>query len=49
VLCGRGGGIVKDMCYEMRRAEARVDYSDHQAQGVLDAEVSCQKETPGTL
>jgi hypothetical protein len=30
--CARGGrGIVEDMCYEMRRAETCVDWSDHQA------------------
>jgi hypothetical protein len=28
--CARGGRrIVVDMCYEIRRAEASVDYSDH--------------------
>ena len=30
--CSRGGrGIVEDMCYERRRAEALVDWSAHHA------------------
>jgi hypothetical protein len=30
-VCGGGGGTVKDMYYEVRRAEACVDYFAHHA------------------